>query len=218
MFGPLCGGGRNSGGNGASARTKLLTSVQLGQCEPLASPGSGTSPPGARICGPCDVQITRGPSKSSAGCALFGGATAKSTLPSMATSASHPTAHLCLRNMPTRAPWAVLQRRSTDNVMLMQVVQDLIALLQHDRLRFFSYGSWLCENAGVLRRRRMRFSNARRLRLLARGSTCVTHQWATAEVSQTRRFLDFSCAATLHLHATTCRQRPRSDGRSGKRF
>jgi hypothetical protein len=31
-----------------------------------------------------------------------------------------------LRNMPTRAPWAVLQYRSIDNVMLMQVERDLL--------------------------------------------------------------------------------------------
>jgi hypothetical protein len=81
-----------------------------------------------------------------------------------------------------------------------------------------SFGSWLCENAGVLRRRRMRFSNARCLRILARGPRYVTHRCSAAEISQTRRFLHFLCTAALRLHATTCRQRRRLDGRNGIRF
>ena len=78
-------------------------------------------------------------------------------------------------------------------------------------------GSWLCENAGVLRRRRMLFSSAGCLGLLARGSS-YTHRWAGVEIPQTRRFLQLSCTATLRLHATTCRPRRRSDGRNGIGF
>jgi two-component system, NtrC family, sensor kinase len=79
-------------------------------------------------------------------------------------------------------------------------------------------GSWLCENAGVLRRRRMRFSNARCLRLLARGPRYVTHRCSAAKISQIRRFLHFLCTAALRLHATMCRQRRRLGGRNGIRF
>src|SRR5262245_13700973 len=62
----------------------------------------------------------------------------------------------------------------------------------------FRSGSWLCENADVLRRRRIAFSSARCSFLLARGSSLGAHRCSDAEISKTPRFLHF-CRAALDL-------------------
>src|SRR5215510_10786654 len=59
----------------------------------------------------------------------------------------------------------------------------------------FCCGSWLCENADVLRRRRITFSSARCSFLLARGSPLGTHRCSDAQISKTLRFLHFWRAA-----------------------
>src|SRR5262249_60011362 len=70
-----------------------------------------------------------------------------------------------------------------------------IAALQPALAADVSSGSWLCENADVLRRRRITFSSARCSFLLARGSPLGTHRCSDAEISKTPRFLHFWRAA-----------------------
>jgi hypothetical protein len=57
-----------------------------------------------------------------------------------------------------------------------------------------SSGSWLCEKADVLRRRRIAFSSVTSPRLLARGSPLDAHRCRGAETSKTPSFLRFWCA------------------------
>jgi hypothetical protein len=72
---------------------------------------------------------------------------------------------------------------------------QMIALLHCDCE--FRSGSWLCENADVLRRRRMAFSSARYSSLLARGSPLTAHWCTGADISQTPWFPHFWNAARV---------------------
>ena len=68
----------------------------------------------------------------------------------------------------------------------------------------FRSGSWLRENAGMLRRRRMVFSSVRCSFLLVRGSPLSAHRCGGAEISKTPRFLRFWCAGHVSPFVLLC--------------
>jgi len=66
------------------------------------------------------------------------------------------------------------------------------------------FGSWLCENAVVLRRRRIAFSSTRPSFLLARGSSLGAQWCRGAEISKTQWFPHFWCAAHVLPFVLLC--------------
>jgi hypothetical protein len=66
-------------------------------------------------------------------------------------------------------------------------------------------GSWLCENADVLRRRRIAFSSARCFFLLARGSPLGTHRCGRGNLENSAVPTLLARGSRLGFSATMCR-------------
>jgi hypothetical protein len=79
-------------------------------------------------------------------------------------------------------------------------------------------GSWLCENASVLRRRRMRFSRPEYVASSREAHAMLPTDGWPQRSPKTRRFLHFYPTAILCLHGTTGPRRRRQDDRNGMRF